>query len=67
LPFTCSVNADTEEITLTGDTTDIDEGKDYMIVFQDYDNLEDCQKYWIMHADDNNTIGTVVVAANRWV
>jgi len=67
LPFTCSVNADTEEITLTGDTTDIDEGKDYMIVFQDYDNLEDCQKYWIMHADDNNTIGTAVVAANRWV
>jgi hypothetical protein len=38
-----------------------------MIVFQDYDNLEDCQKYWIMHADDNNTIGTAVVAANRWV
>jgi hypothetical protein len=67
LPFTCSVDADTEEITLTGDTTDIDEGKDYIIVFQDYDNLEDCQKYWIMHADDNNTIGTAVVAANRWV
>ena len=66
LPFTCSVDIATGILTLSGDTTDIDEAEDYVIVFSSYDNLEDCQKFWIMHADDNNTVGTVAVAANRW-
>ena len=66
LQFTCSVDEDSDTITLTGDTTDIDESKDYMIVFDEWDNLEDCQKVWITHADDGNTIGSAGIAASRW-
>jgi len=67
LPFTCSVDGPSGLLTLTGDTTEIDTTKDYVIIYRGFDDLETCQKYWVVHADDNNTIGTDSIVANRWV
>jgi len=65
--FTCSVNADTGVITFTGSTAGLTGTKDYVIIFRSYDDLEPCQKRWIVHADDTNTVGAAGVMANRWV
>lgn len=67
LEFTCSVSASTGVITFTGDTTNIDTSKNYFVTFREWADLEDCQKVWCTHADDNNTIGTANLPAHRWV
>jgi len=67
LPFTCSVQSDTGRLVLTGDTSSISESKDYVIIFASWDDLEDCQKIWVTHADDLNTIGSSSIKANRLV
>jgi hypothetical protein len=64
--FACSVQADTGRLILTGDTTDIDTDKDYVVVYRAWDDIEACQRYWVTHADDSNTIGTDGIAAHRW-
>lgn len=66
LPFTCEVDS-TGYMTLTGTTTNINTAKNYAIIFQPYDSLENCQQVWAIHADDSNTIGTGGLPAIRWV
>jgi hypothetical protein len=67
LEFTCSVDLETGVLTLTGDVTDIDEGEDYIIIFRSWEDLEPCQKIWVTHADDSNTIGVAALPPHRWV
>jgi hypothetical protein len=67
LEFTCAVDLETGVLTLTGDVTDIDEGEDYVIIFRSWEDLEPCQKIWVTHADDSNTIGVAALPPHRWV
>lgn len=44
-----------------------DTSKEYIIIFDTYDNCESCQQKYAFFADDNNTIGSGNIPAVRWV
>lgn len=41
--------------------------KDHYIIFDEYDEVEDCQKYWVCACDDNSTLGTDADVGHRWI
>jgi hypothetical protein len=70
LPFTCKLDFEgdgTPYLLLTGTTSGIDEDKNYVLYFADYDDCQPCQQFWIFGADADNTIGEDDGLPSRWV
>ena len=43
------------------------ESDEHIIIFDTYDNCEDCQQKYIFFADDNNKVGTSDELGTRWI